>query len=45
MEYVRQRGSYDDFPYDEMLAAFEEFYGPEGPGDENDSDESFQAPA
>ncbi len=28
MEYVNDRGSYDDFPYEEMTAAFEEIYGP-----------------
>lgn len=28
MEYVRQRGSYDDFPFDEMTATFESVYGP-----------------
>lgn len=28
MEYVRQRGSFDDFPFEEMTAAFEEVYGP-----------------
>jgi transglutaminase-like putative cysteine protease len=27
MEYVRQRGSYDDLPLDEMLAQFNELYG------------------
>jgi len=27
MEYVRQRGSYDDLPLDEILADFEEIYG------------------
>lgn len=27
MEYVRMRGSYDEFPYDEMQAAFAEVYG------------------
>lgn len=27
MEYVRQRGSYDDLPLDELLASFSEIYG------------------
>ena len=27
MEYVRQRGSYDDLPFDEILATFAEVYG------------------
>lgn len=27
MEYVRQRGSYDDLPLDELLASFAEIYG------------------
>lgn len=27
MEYVRQRGSYDDLPLDEILASFAEIYG------------------
>ncbi|MCP3992387.1 MAG: transglutaminase family protein [Actinomycetia bacterium] len=27
MEYVNQRGSFDDLPYDELMAAFDEFYG------------------
>lgn len=27
MEYVRMRGTYDDFPFDEMMAAFAEVYG------------------
>jgi len=44
MEYVRQRGSYDDFPYEEMVAAFEELYGPDDL-DDGDTDEAFQAPA
>jgi transglutaminase-like putative cysteine protease len=47
MEYVNQRGSYDDFPYDEMRAAFEEFY-PEEPGSEgwqgDEPDEAFAKP-
>lgn len=29
MEYVNQRGSYDDFPFDEMTAAFAQVYGPD----------------
>ena len=28
MEYVNQRGSFDDFPHAEMTAAFDEVYGP-----------------
>ncbi|MFV0524087.1 MAG: transglutaminase-like domain-containing protein [Acidimicrobiales bacterium] len=28
MEYVNERGSFDDFPYDAMIEAFEEIYGP-----------------
>jgi transglutaminase-like putative cysteine protease len=44
MEYVRQRGSYDDFPYEEMTAAFAEIYGPDEL-DEGDTDEAFRAPA
>lgn len=31
MEYVRERGSYDDLPLDEMLAGFAEFYTAEPP--------------
>jgi nicotinamide riboside kinase len=27
MEYVRQRGSFDDLPLEEMLADFREMYG------------------
>jgi len=26
MEYIRQRGSYDDVPFDEIMAAFRKFY-------------------
>ncbi|MEL7156508.1 MAG: transglutaminase family protein [Actinomycetota bacterium] len=48
MEYVRQRGSYDEFPYEEMVAAFDEVYGddsmPAGGGAERAGDDAF-APA
>ncbi|MGF1600014.1 MAG: transglutaminase family protein [Acidimicrobiales bacterium] len=30
MEYVRLRGSYDDFPFEEMMTAFAEVYGENG---------------
>ena len=36
MEYVRQRGSYADLPFDEIMATFDEVYGaglPNAPGD------------
>jgi len=44
MEYVNERGSYDDFPYDEMTAAFEEIYGSDLDG-ENGTDAAFEPPA
>ncbi|WP_439814551.1 transglutaminase-like domain-containing protein [Zavarzinia sp. CC-PAN008] len=28
MEYVRERGTYDDLPYDEIMTTFTEVYGP-----------------
>ncbi len=33
MEYVEQRGSYDDLPLDEIFATFDEIYGPGISGD------------
>lgn len=41
MEYVNDRGSYADLPFDDIMAAFDEVYGPgiEAPAD----DEAFQA--
>lgn len=45
MEYVNQRGSYDEFPYEEMLAAFDEVYDNDdaatGHGAEQAGDEAF----
>lgn len=38
MEYVNMRGSYDEFPYDEMMAAFAEVYGEDTLGDTNEGD-------
>lgn len=43
MEYVRQRGSYDDLPYDEMMAVFAEIY-PDDPTADN-GDTAFEPPA
>ena len=42
MEYVNQRGSYDDFPYEEMRAAFDEAYPDDFETDE--PDEAFARP-
>lgn len=42
MEYVNQRGSFDDFPYDEMKAVFAEIYPDDLPNDE--PDEMFAKP-
>jgi transglutaminase-like putative cysteine protease len=45
MEYVNMRGSYDDFPYEEMLAAFEEVYGDSldtGGSEDADRDTAFE---
>ena len=41
MEYVRQRGSFDDLPLDQILADFAEVYG--APGEVDGSDEAFAA--
>ena len=40
MEYIRQRGSYDDLPLDEILADFSEIYGDDFTSG-NGSDEAF----
>lgn len=48
MEYVNQRGSYDDFPYEEMTVAFDEVYGPstiEQADAATGTDEAFEPPA
>jgi transglutaminase-like putative cysteine protease len=42
MEYVHQRGSYADLPFDDIMAAFEEVYGP-GITDPAGPDEAFEA--
>jgi len=50
MEYVRERGSFDDFPFEEMNAAFEELYGPDdellgaATGSDDHPDEAFAPP-
>ena len=36
MEYIRQRGSFDDLPLEQILADFEEIYGPATPSDADD---------
>lgn len=43
MEYVNQRGSYDDFPFEEMRAAFDEIYE-DGLGPTDSPDEAFAKP-
>ena len=40
MEYVRQRGEYVEFPWDEMCRVFEEVYG-SGPGVEGDTHDAM----
>ena len=48
MEYVNFRGSFDEFPYEEMRAAFDEVYGPDELGDGEAStaaDTAFEPPA
>lgn len=43
MEYVTERGSFDDLPFDEMIRVFTEAYGDEGFRDlGNEVDEVFQ---
>ena len=47
MEYVNMRGSYDDFPYEEMIAAFEEVYEHDSltvPNEDGHPDEAFAPP-
>lgn len=41
MEYVNQRGSFDDLPYDEIMADFERYYPNIGDADGADTDEAF----
>lgn len=41
MEYVRQRGSFDDLPLDEILATFAEVYSAAAEGGHVDADEAF----
>ncbi len=41
MEYVNQRGSFVDLPLAEILAAFDETYGPDMTDGESTTDESF----
>ena len=45
MEYVRDRGEFDDFPYDYMLQVLAEVYGPQMAGtlDSVGEDEAFRA--
>jgi transglutaminase-like putative cysteine protease len=46
MEYVRQRGSYADLPFDELMAGFAQFYGDLArfaPEPETDRDEAFES--
>jgi transglutaminase-like putative cysteine protease len=43
MEYVNQRGSYDDMPYDEMTATFAEVYG--DPITDSSGDTTFEPEA
>jgi transglutaminase-like putative cysteine protease len=50
MEYVNQRGSYDDFPYEEMITTFAEVYGYDSLADTNeegavDRDTAFEPPS
>lgn len=40
MEYVRERGSYDDLPLEEILATFAELYGTR-PLEDSEPDEAF----
>ena len=44
MEYVNQRGSYDDFPFEELTATFDEVYGPIEAMRQGEADPAFQAP-
>lgn len=46
MEYVNMRGSYDDFPYEEMIAVFDQVYGSASLGDTDGGqpDEAFEPP-
>jgi len=41
MEYVRQRGSFVDLPFDEIMAAFDEAYGSDPTGEPSSRDEAF----
>ena len=44
MEYVRERGSYDDLPLDEIFADFDELYPEMTDAGEGDGDAAFAAP-
>jgi len=44
MEYITDRGSFDDFPYEEMLATFDEVYGSDGLGGAS-ADQAFEPPS
>ena len=44
MEYVNQRGSFADFPYEEMRAAFAEFYPSDFSAEGPTADEAFAKP-
>ena len=44
MEYVNQRGSFDDFPYDEMRAAFDNAYPDSITTDPDQPDQAFARP-
>ncbi len=43
MEYVKERGSYDDLPFDEMVRVLEETYGKSLDGTQDESEPIFQA--
>ena len=43
MEYVKQRGSFDDVPFEEMMRVLEETYGSGITSTGDDPDTGFQA--
>jgi len=45
MEYVNERGSFTDLPFAEIMAAFDELYGPAVTDGTAEDDEAFEGPS
>ena len=45
MEYVTMRGSFDDLPYEELIATFAEVYGDDSLDGDGTGDQAFEPPA